>query len=114
MVAVAVDYERFVLELGIEHRAKAAVRTLMEAGTSATPAVRAGLRHPDPRIRERCCVVLDRFLDEDAVPELKENLRHPDPRVRLMAIHAPLRAIAARRARAARRRRGWSPQRSVS
>jgi HEAT repeat protein len=88
MSATHLDYDRVVAELGITHRAKAALRSLMEAGASATPAVRRGLRHPDPRVRARCCDVLDHFLDEDAIPELMHNLRHPDPEVRMRAMHA--------------------------
>ena len=87
-MAALIEYERLVDELGVEHRAKAAIRSLMAAGPRATPAVRRGLRHSDPRIRAGCCVVLDHFLDEDAIPELMENLSHADPGVRLMAMHA--------------------------
>jgi len=87
-VAVSIDYERFLEDLGVEHRAKTALRTLMAAGRSATPAVRRGLRHPNPRVRARCCDVLDHFLDEDAIPELMDNLRHSDPEARLRAMHA--------------------------
>jgi HEAT repeat protein len=88
MAVVQVDYERLVDDLGIEHRAKEAMRSLMAAGMSATPAVRRGLKHRNPRVRARCCGVLDHFLDADAIPELMDNLRHEDPEVRLMAIHA--------------------------
>src|SRR5881296_1393774 len=88
MNATSVDFDRIVGELAIEHRAKNAQRTLMAAGTTATPAVRRGLRHADPRVRARCCAVLDHFLDPDAIPELVENLAHEDPRVRMWAIHA--------------------------
>jgi hypothetical protein len=70
MVVVQVDYERLVDELGIEHRAKEAMRSLMAAGMSATPAVRRGLKHHSPRVRALCCGVLDHFLDADAIPEL--------------------------------------------
>jgi HEAT repeat protein len=60
----------------------------MRAGAGATPAVRAGLAHPDPTVRVGCCQVLDHFLDDDAVPELIENMSHPDPQVRSWAVHA--------------------------
>lgn len=87
-MATFTDYDRLVNELGIEHRAKAALRSLMTAGTTGTSAVRRGLKHPDPRIRARCCDVLDHFLDPDAIPELMGNLRHDDPGVRARALHA--------------------------
>jgi HEAT repeat protein len=81
-------FDRAVAELGVDHRAKEALRSLMAAGTNATPAVRRGLQHANPRIRARCCDVLDHFLDEDAIPELMENLSHDDPEVRMRAMHA--------------------------
>lgn len=88
MTVMQVEYDQLVDELGIKHRAKAAIRSLMAAGTAATPAVRRGLRHADPRVRARCCDVLDHFLDADAIPELIDNLRHRHPEVRLRAMHA--------------------------
>jgi HEAT repeat protein len=81
-------YDRLVEELGIEHRAKAAMRALMAAGTAATPAVRRGLKHADPVVRVGCCGVLDHFLDPDAIPELLANLSHEHPGVRGWALHA--------------------------
>jgi hypothetical protein len=73
VVAERIDFDRLIEDLGIEHRAKAAMRLLMAAGMSATPAVRRGLRHHDPRVRAQCCGVLDHFLDVDAIPELMDN-----------------------------------------
>lgn len=83
-----IDYDAKVEELAVAHRRKYARRTLMEAGPSATPAVRKGLRHESPDVRRACCQILDHFLDEAAVPELMENLAHPDPSVRAWAVHA--------------------------
>ena len=89
IVSVAqADYDRTVAELGIKHRADAAARELMSAGMDATPAVRRGLQHTDPRVRARCCGVLDHFMDEQAIPALLKNLGDPDPKVRLTAMHA--------------------------
>lgn len=82
------DYSQVVEDLGVPHRARAALRTLMAAGPSATPALRRGLRHPTPEVRIGCCNVLDHFLDEDAVPELIENLTHEHEDVRARAMHA--------------------------
>jgi HEAT repeat protein len=80
--------DRIVAELGIKHRADAAARVLMSAGMDATPAVRRGLQHTDPRVRARCCGILDHFMDEEAIPALLKNLDDPDPKVRLAAMHA--------------------------
>jgi hypothetical protein len=52
MVVVQVDYDRLVDDLGTEHRATEAMRSLMAAGMSATPAVRRGLRGRRPRPEE--------------------------------------------------------------
>jgi hypothetical protein len=81
-------FERLVEELGVAHRAKEALRHLMEAGGLATPAVRRGLRHPNPAVRVGCCQVLDHFLDEGALGELIGNLTHPNAEVRAWAMHA--------------------------
>ena len=89
MVSVAmIDFDRTVAELGIRHRAKAARRTLMEAGHAATPAVRRGLEHPDPSVRAGCCQILDHYLDDDCIPALLGCLDDPDAAVRLLAVHA--------------------------
>jgi HEAT repeat protein len=83
-----IGYDTLVRDLAIEHRARAALRSLMAAGSAATPAVRRGLAHTDPRVRARCCDVLDHFLDADAIPGLMANLRHPHAGVRARALHA--------------------------
>lgn len=82
------NYHRIVEDLASKHRAAKALRTLMAAGTAATPALRNGLRHPDPEVRIGCCKVLDHFLDAAAVPELIENLQHENEGVRAWAMHA--------------------------
>ena len=82
------DFWPEVQNLGVKHRVKDATRALMKAGTAATPALRRGLRHPNPDVRVGCEIVLDHFLDEAAVPELLANLQHEDSRVRQWAMHA--------------------------
>lgn len=82
------DFDCLVENLGVKHRAKGALRRLMDAGAPATPALRQGLRHLDPAVRVGCCQVLDHFLDEAALPELVENLEHPSAAVRAWAMHA--------------------------
>jgi hypothetical protein len=56
------DYRGLVACLGIEHRLKEARRLLMRAGTAATSELRRGLRHPDPKVRIGCCIVLDHSI----------------------------------------------------
>lgn len=82
------QYEHLIEDLAVEHRRKAALRQLLAAGMSATPAVRRGLRHSDPEVRVGCCIVLDHFMDAAALPELKENLTNENDQVRSWALHA--------------------------
>ena len=82
------DCDALVENLGVKHRAKRALRGLMVAGSRATPALRRGLRHPDPAVRVGCCMVLDHYMDEAALPELIANLEHESEAVRVWAMHA--------------------------
>jgi HEAT repeat protein len=75
-------------DLGVPHRAKAALRALMAAGPEATPMLRHGLGHANASVRIGCCIVLDHFLDDAALPELIANLQHEDDGVRGWALHA--------------------------
>jgi len=85
---VPIDYDLAVEYLGVAHRAKDARWTLMLGGTDAVPALKLGLSHANPRVREACCVVLDHHLEQDCIPELMANLDHDDAGVRGWAIHA--------------------------
>jgi HEAT repeats len=82
------EYESLVEQLARKDQAQAALQALLAAGSAATPAVRRGLRHDEPVVRMRCCMVLDHHLDDAAIPELVANLDHPDGRVRSWALHA--------------------------
>ena len=82
------DYDSLVEQLALKQHAPAALQALMDAGPAATPAVRRGLRHDEPIVRVRCCMVLDHHLEEAAIPELIANLDHPEGRVRAWALHA--------------------------
>jgi hypothetical protein len=82
------DFDLAVEHLGVPHRAKEARWTLMLGGADAVPALKRGLGHDNPRVRELCCVVLDHHLEEDCIPDLRANLSHEDDSVRAWAIHA--------------------------
>jgi HEAT repeat protein len=82
------QYAQWVEDLAVKHRERAAWWGLLKAGMAATPAVRRGLRHPDPKVRIGCCGILDHFMDEAALPELMANLTHEDADVRSWALHA--------------------------
>jgi HEAT repeats len=81
-------YDLLVEQLADKRHAQAALTELMAAGPAASPALRRGLRHGEPVVRMRCCMVLDRYLDEATRPDLLENLSHPEGRVRAWALHA--------------------------
>ena len=85
---MAIHYDQAVEHLGVPHRADDARRSLMAAGAHAVPALKRGLSHPNPRVREACCVVLDHHLEPDCIPDLMANLDHDDAGVRAWAIHA--------------------------
>jgi HEAT repeat protein len=82
------EYDSLVEQLALKEHAQAARQALMDAGPAATPAVRRGLRHEEPIVRVRCCMVLDHYLDEAAIPELIANLDDREGRVRAWALHA--------------------------
>jgi HEAT repeat protein len=70
------------------HRSFRAYTRLLALGPRATEAARAGLGHPDERVRERCCQVLDHLMDADSIPLLIDALGDPCERVRIAAVHA--------------------------
>ncbi|MFF7976043.1 HEAT repeat domain-containing protein [Streptomyces sp. NPDC007905] len=52
-------------------------------------AIRAGLRHADPAVREGCCRLLDHLVDGESMGQLIAKADDPDARVRIAAIQAP-------------------------
>jgi hypothetical protein len=85
---LATTVDEVVEDLAVEHRARAAMWRLVEARGAAIPAVRRGLSHAHPRVREGCCEVLDHSWDEDSVSDLVARLDDEDPRVQRMPAHA--------------------------
>jgi HEAT repeat protein len=61
---------------------------LVALGDTAKEAALQGLRNPEARVRELCCVVLDRVADSDTFRPLVGALDDPAPEVRLQALHA--------------------------
>ena len=74
--------------LGDPHRAFRAYTRLLALGPEATEAARDGLAHPDERVREQCCQILDHLMDADSIPLLIDALADPCERVRIAAVHA--------------------------
>lgn len=84
---VLADYHQIIGELAFPYKASIAYRVLLDLGTRALPAVRAGLRHDNPDVRLHCCRFLDRYLSPDTLSDLMGMLNDGDERVRCSALH---------------------------
>ena len=69
-------------------RAVAAYHELLRRGKDAVGAIRAGLHHENPAVREGCCRLLDHLVDTDSMSQLIAMTGDPDARVRIAAFHA--------------------------
>lgn len=87
LVPEATDYEAWIAQLSIPHRAKQAYRHLL-GDPKALPAIQQGARHHDPVIRNACCRLLDHLADEASFPLLITVLDDPDAGTRGSALHA--------------------------
>ncbi len=85
---VRTDNNALVACLGDPQRTVAAYHELLRRGQDALGAIRAGLRHTDPAIREGCCRLLDHLVDTESVDELIAMADDTDARVRIAAFHA--------------------------
>ncbi|KOU55905.1 hypothetical protein ADK57_43010 [Streptomyces sp. MMG1533] len=74
--------------MGSEPRRPGAFRALLSRGPEAVPAIRRGMYHPEARVREQCCKLLDELLVPEAVGDLTALLDDPGARVRIAALHA--------------------------
>ena len=61
---------------------------LQAAGREAVPAVREGLSHPNPRVRQFCAMFIDAHWDERALQRLILSLHDPKLKVRKAAVHS--------------------------
>ena len=80
--------EDLVTLLADPHRSVHAYTRLLRLGSGAAEAARGGLTHPDPRVRENCCKVLDHLMDAESIPALIDALGDPAASVRIAAVHA--------------------------
>ena len=85
---VRTDNEALVSCLGDPQRAVAAYRELLRRTEDAVGAIRVGLHHENPAVREGCCRLLDHLVDTDSMGELIAMADDPDARVRIAAFHA--------------------------
>jgi hypothetical protein len=82
------DNEALVGCLGDRQRTVAAYRALLRRGPDALGAIRAGLRHDSPAVREGCCRLLDHLVDTESMGELITMADDRDARVRTAVFHA--------------------------
>jgi HEAT repeat protein len=82
------DSQALVSCLGDPQRAVQAYHELLRRGQDATGAIRVGLQHEDPAVREGCCRLLDHLVDTDSMGQLIAMAEDPDARVRIAAFHA--------------------------
>jgi hypothetical protein len=85
---VRTDNEALIACLGDPQRSVAAYRELLRRGQGATGAIRAGLQHGNPAVREGCCRLLDHVVDTDSMGHLIAMADDPDARVRIAVFHA--------------------------
>ncbi|MBG7704489.1 HEAT repeat domain-containing protein [Streptomyces sp. MC1] len=85
---VRTDDEALVSSLGDPQRAVAAYHELLRRAEGALSAIRTGLRHENPAVREGCCRLLDHLVDTDSMDDLVAMADDPDARVRIAAFHA--------------------------
>src|SRR5262249_336760 len=76
------DSQALVSCLGDPQRAVQSYHELLRRGQDATGAIRAGLQHQDPAVREGCCRLLDHLVDTDSMGQLIAMADDPDARVR--------------------------------
>jgi HEAT repeat protein len=85
---VSTDNEALIACLGDPQRAVAAYHELLRRDQGAVGAIRAGLHHENPAVREGCCRLLDHLVDTDSMGQLIAMADDPDARVRIAAFHA--------------------------
>jgi HEAT repeat protein len=85
---VRTDNDTLVSCLGDSQRTVAAYHELLRRGQDALSAIRAGLSHTDPAVREGCCRLLDHLVDTESMSELIAMADDPDAAVRIAAFHA--------------------------
>lgn len=88
MEAENADFNNLIESLGHRQSLPEAWRALRAAGRAAVPAARAGLSHPNPKVRQFCAAFLDEHWDESALERLILTLHDPKLKVRKAAVHS--------------------------
>jgi HEAT repeat protein len=82
------DNEALVAALGDPQRTVGAYHELLRRGQNAVGAIRKGLRHEEPAVREGCCRLLDHLVDTESMGQLITMADDPNAKVRIAAFHA--------------------------
>lgn len=82
------DFSGWVSRLAFPSSRQRARIHLLTSGPPALPALRRGLRHPNPVVRRQCVRIFDQLVDEASLPDLVLALDDDDPGVRARALHA--------------------------
>src|SRR5215471_9527266 len=83
----SLPFDDIVAALGTAHRARAALWTLVAAGSDAVDAVQRGLQSPHADVRRGCCQFLDMHGDMAASQAVRVLLEDSDETVRWWANH---------------------------
>jgi HEAT repeat protein len=82
------DFDGWVAQLAHPQRRPDAKAHLVACGAEALPAVRRGMQHPKPIVRQMCAKLLDKLADEAAFADLVRALDDDDVGVLKRALHA--------------------------
>ena len=82
------DNGALVAALGDPCRTVGAYRELLRRGENAVTAIRGGLQHEIPAVREGCCRLLDHLVDSESMDQLIAMADDPDAKVRIAVFHA--------------------------
>ena len=82
------DFDGWVSQLAVSSCRQRARIHLLTSGAAAVPALRRGLSHRTPIVRQQCVRIFDQLVDEESLPGLVLALDDDDPVVRARALHA--------------------------
>jgi HEAT repeat protein len=82
------DFDGWVSQLGVASCRQRAKAHLVMSGSPALPALRRGLHHPKPVVRQQCVRIFDQLVDDASLPDLVVALDDEDPGVCARALHA--------------------------
>ena len=82
------DFNGWVSQLGVSSCRQRAKLHLLTSGAQAVPALKIGLKNPNPEVRRLCVRIFDQLVDEESLADLVVALDDPDPEVVGATLHA--------------------------